>query len=515
MQYSAIMTMLGAALALGSPLVTKADIEACLTGAGVPIDTKGSEGWKRDVAPFNVRIPYTPVAIAVVQNTKHIVESVNCGRKLGIKVSAKSGGHSYANLGFGGQDGQLIVQLDRMHDVKVNDRNYAEVDPGTRLGHLYLELNKAGRAVSQGTCGGVGMGHYLHGGFGFSSHKHGLAVDAIYKLEVVLANGKVVTASEHENQDLFWAMKGAGSNFGIASKFYLRTYSVPQKVTTFGITLNWDKASAIKGINWAEDYAKDEAPENINFRIADYGKGNPSLEGLFYGNENEARKVVEPIVAKLGPKAVLSSLNQTTWIDAVVKYSNVGIQELDYTTPSPQENFYAKSLALKTIKGKPTENFVNYWFDVMNNHTEHFWFFQLDLHGGKNSAISKIKNSETAYPHRDKLWLIQFYDRQDNLTIPFATGSTDATEYLDAWVKTTQSPLKDNQWGAYVNYVDSDLTREESQKLYYGTNLKKLQQLKKKYDPEELFYSTHSIRPYGTKWGTASIDSDAVEEPAE
>lgn len=513
MQYSAIMTMLGAALALGSPLVTKADIEACLTGSGVPIDTKGSEGWNRDAAPFNIRVPFTPAAIAVVQSTEHIQKAVNCGRKLGVKVSAKSGGHSYASLGFGGENGHLIVQLDRMYNVKVTDRNYAEVDPGTRLGHLATELHKKGRAISHGTCAGVGIGgHFLHGGFGFSSHKHGLAVDSIYKLEVVLANGKVVTASDHENQDLFWGMKGAGSNFGIVSKFYLRTFAVPEKLVSFKIDLHWEDAkAAIKGIEWLDDYARDKAPENVNFRVAQYGVDNiVNLEGLWYGDEKALRKEIEPIIPKLGPKAELVSINTTNWIDVTTKFANHATPaEIDYIAPSPQENFYSKSLALKSISGKPLEGFANHWYDVMNKHSEHFWFFQLDLHGGKKSAVSSISNSETAYAHRDKLWLIQFYDRQDNLAIPFGNNKTDGTEFLDKWVKDTQAGLKPvKEFGSYINYADTDLSPTDANTLYYGENLKKLQLLKKKYDPDELFSYPQSIKPYGTKWGTASVDED-------
>ena len=144
-------------LTQASPIVTRADIESCLTTAGVPIDVKGTSDWDRDVAPFNIRVPYTPVAISVPRTIEQIQKSVICGKKLGIKVSAKSGGHSYASLGFGGEDGHLVVELDRMYNTTYSARDQvATVQPGARLGHLATELyTKYGRGIAHGTCPGL------------------------------------------------------------------------------------------------------------------------------------------------------------------------------------------------------------------------------------------------------------------------------------------------------------------------------------------------------------------------
>jgi len=137
-------------------VVTRGDINKCLVDAGVPIDTKGSEGWDRDVAPFNIRLPYLPTAISVPLTIAHIQKSVQCGKKLGIKVSAKSGGHSYASFGFGGENGHLVVELDRMYNVTWDaGTNIATVQPGARLGHVATVLyEQYGRAIAHGTCPG-------------------------------------------------------------------------------------------------------------------------------------------------------------------------------------------------------------------------------------------------------------------------------------------------------------------------------------------------------------------------
>lgn len=137
-------------------LVARATIEKCLTDAKVPIDLKGSEPWNEDVAPFNIRLPYLPTAISVPLTTKHIQDSVKCGKKLGIKVSAKSGGHSYASFGFGGENGHLVVELSDMYNVTYDARkNLATVQPGARLGHVATVLyEQYGRAIAHGTCPG-------------------------------------------------------------------------------------------------------------------------------------------------------------------------------------------------------------------------------------------------------------------------------------------------------------------------------------------------------------------------
>lgn len=486
-------------LVQAGPVVTRADIESCLTGAGVPIDVKGSADWKRDVAPFNTRLPYTPVAIAVPRNTEQIRQAVLCGKKLGIKVSPKSGGHSYASFGFGGEDGHLIVQLDRMHEVTYDAAtNVATVQAGTRLGHMAAVLYKNyGRAVSHGTCPGVGIsGHVAHGGFGFSSHTHGLAQDFIVGATVVLADGSVVEASETQNSDLFWAIRGAGSNFGIVATWRLRTFEAPKTLTVFGVDLKWTRNTAVAGLEALERYARNVMPRELNFRVSDYSRGKIGIEGLYYGTDAQMRAAIAPLLKEAAPQANITQAQTVNWIDAVTKYSFVS--DVDQTDPSPQENFYAKSLTLNSLSGATAQAFIDYHFTETPKlpMTRTIWF-QLDMHGGRNSAISTVSNSSTAYPHRDKLYIIQFYDRQFSGAFP-----QDGTKFLNGWVdavtktiRTTDGNKEAKDWGMYINYADAGLDRNTAEKLYFGGNLARLRKLKAKYDPEELFYYPQGIRP--------------------
>lgn len=133
-----------------------AAIDDCLKAASVPVDAKGSSDWNSDVAPFNTRLQYTPAAIVVPKTIADIQAAVKCAVTNKIKVSPKGGGHSYASFGLGGENGHLMIELDRLSAVTVDSTtNVAAIQAGARLGHVFTQLYKqGGRAISHGTCPG-------------------------------------------------------------------------------------------------------------------------------------------------------------------------------------------------------------------------------------------------------------------------------------------------------------------------------------------------------------------------
>jgi len=148
-------SLLPLSVLLADGLVAAAAIDDCLSAANVPVDAKGSNDWRQDVAPFNIRLPYTPVAIVAATKVEHIQAAVSCGAKTGVKVSPKSGGHSYASFGLGGENGHLVIELDRMNTVTLDSSNVATIQAGARLGHVATALyNQGKRAFSHGTCPG-------------------------------------------------------------------------------------------------------------------------------------------------------------------------------------------------------------------------------------------------------------------------------------------------------------------------------------------------------------------------
>ncbi len=132
------------------PAYKRAELDNCLRDAGVPTAAAAT------ATPFNSRLPFAPAAVAVPTTLEHIQAAVVCGAQAGVKVTAKSGGHSYASLGLGGEDGHLVLELERMNGVTVDrESNMATIQAGARLGHVATQLyNQGRRAISHGTCPG-------------------------------------------------------------------------------------------------------------------------------------------------------------------------------------------------------------------------------------------------------------------------------------------------------------------------------------------------------------------------
>lgn len=216
-----------------------------------------------------------------------------------------------------------------------------------------------------------------------------------------------------------------------------------------------------------------------------HDSGGHGLDGVYYGNEDELSRILDPLLKNTGGTL---SMQSGTWIQGLEHYA-----ERNCLTPSANEhgNFYATSLTLKDLRGEALARFAHYWHDWALDSQAGGWFVQLDIHGGVNSAVSAVPNSATAYAHRDKTFLIQFYHFSDN-DEPYQSAGI---RMLKNWIWITTTTLQDDEYGMYVNYSDSALDRGAAQKLYWASNLERLRRIKKKYDPTELFYYPQSIEP--------------------
>ncbi|KAJ9130621.1 FAD-binding domain-containing protein [Coniochaeta hoffmannii] len=467
----------------------RAAIDDCLTGAGVPTDAPGSAAWKEDVAPFNQRVPYTPVAIVVPSAVAHVQAAVSCAAKVGVKVNAKSGGHSYASFGLGGENGHLVVELDRLNAVTVDlTTKIATIQAGARLGHVATSLYSQGkRAISHGTCPGVGLaGHSLHGGFGFSSHTHGLALDWMAGATVVLANSTVVNCSLTENSDLFWALRGAGSSFGVVTSFKFNTFEAPSVVTVFSATLPWNNAQqAATGWTALQDWVTNTMPAEMNMRVFGMNFG-AQLQGLYYGPSSALQQAIAPLMTLLGTS--LGQMQQTDYMGGFAAYDNG--DQVDVSHPyNLQELFFSKSLVTTALPTSAMQAATSYWFSQARQ-VSRSWYIIIDMYGGKKAAIPKVPANLTSYAHRDKLFLYEFYDRQYAGAYP-----SNGFDFLNGWVKAFTDNLTPSQWGMYINYADPTMNQTEAQTNYYRDSLLKLQRVKAQVDPNQLFYYPQSIQP--------------------
>lgn len=163
-----------------------------------------------------------------------------------------------------------------------------------------------------------------------SSHTHGLALDWVAGITVVLANSTVVHTSESENPDLFWGMLGAGSNFGIAASYEFRTFEAPKNVTWFIVNLPWNQSTAVAGLEALEDYARNTMPAELNMRVV--GSSHMTqIEGAYHGNDEDLKTALEPFLEKSGGRLVRSQT--VDWIKSLEHYANM---KLDQTHPYEQ-----------------------------------------------------------------------------------------------------------------------------------------------------------------------------------
>ncbi|KAK0619367.1 hypothetical protein B0T14DRAFT_566230 [Immersiella caudata] len=482
--FATLFALLG--LAAASPFEKQAALSACLSASNVPLSAPGTTDWKLDASPYNLRLNYTPVAISVPKSREHVQNAVACAAKLGIRANAKCGGHSYGSFGLGGEDGHLTIELDRMNEVVLDaTTGIAKVQGGARLGHVASELWKQGkRAISHGTCPGVGVGgHVLHGGYGVSSHTKGLALDWLVGATVVLANSTVVECSETESPDLFWAIRGAGSSMGVVTEFRFKTFEPPEALTVFVAALRWGTAErALAGMKAVQEFALD-MPAELNMRLFMTPRFI-NLEGLYYGDKASMQAALAPLIAKTN--ATFQLQQQGGWLEQIKHFG--GGLPLDQGHPYDyHETFNSASLYTNALNDTQLNGFVSYWFDHAKTNKRD-WYVHIDIHGGKHSAVAE--GSPASYAHRDYLFMYLFYDRVDKGVFP-----TSGFGHIQNFVSNITYSLPSDAWGRYINYPDPSIDQQTAQKNYWGPNLAKLQAIKKEVDPLDLFHYPQGVVP--------------------
>ncbi|KAH8744511.1 glucooligosaccharide oxidase [Diaporthe sp. PMI_573] len=462
--------VLPVALLLGLPGLVAAttwrrsEITDCLSRANVTQVLPGSTNFTAAIKPFNLRLPFTPVAVAVPSTVHEIQSAVSCAAALGITVSPKSGGHSYASHDLGGEDGHLMIDLKLFNSVHLDTpTGIAEVGPGARLGNVAKALYDQGkRAISHGTCPGVGVGgHVLHGGYGYISHTHGLALDNLIAAEVVLANSSVVTASTTVNPDLFWVLRGAGSSYGVVTSLKFQTFPAPEDNINF---------------------ANSSMPTEMNVRII-INAFSTSLLGVYYGKREDYEKAIDPVLAQLGTPAS-TSVATKGWIDTLLNYAYAPSLEtpLDY-------DYFAKSLMSPYLTASALKALCSYWFTTAKRINRN-WYLILDLHGGPNSAISKVLSDSTSYAHRGAIFKAQFYDSVFGGTYP-----KDGFSFLNGWVSAVTSTMNTTDFGMYINYADTSLSTTEAEHVYWLAHYNRLAEIKRVLDPRDIFSNPQAVRP--------------------
>ncbi|CCC10462.1 hypothetical protein SMAC4_08015 [Sordaria macrospora] len=431
------------------------------------------------VKPYNLDIKVVPEAVVRPKDTNDVAEVIKCATKNGYKVQAKSGGHSFGNYGLGGgQDGVITIDLKNFQQFSMDNKTWqATIGAGSRLGDVTDRLHDAGgRAMAHGVCPDVGIGgHATIGGLGPMSRMWGSALDHVVEVEVVTADGKIQRASETQNSDLFWGLRGAASSLGVITKFVVRTHPEPANVVQYTYNFIFGKSADVASTYSAwQDLISDP---KLDRRFGSEFILNPTgaiITGTFYGTESEYRATGIP--DRLPGKKEWVGNND--WLTAFAHDAqNEALYLSGLATP-----FYSKSLAFRREELINTTGIANIfkWTDSQAKGTP-LWFIIFDATGG---AIADVPMNATAYSHRDKVLFYQSYGIGIPLSGKTKTFLENFHNQLTKWT---------GAFGTYAGYVDPKLKNAQDQ--YWGENYEELRRVKKRWDPKEVFWNPQSVKP--------------------
>ncbi len=440
----------------------------------------GEEGYDEARSIWNAMIQKQPAAIARCTGTADVVAAVNFARSHNLLLSVRGGGHNVA--GHATCDRGLMVDLSQMKDVTVNPRRRtARARPGADLGDLDRETQLHGLATPTGIVSKTGLaGLTLGGGFGWLTRKYGFTCDNLISAEVVTAEGEVVWASEEQNADLFWGLRGGGGNFGIVTSFEYQLHPVGPTVLA-GLLLH-SLENAGRALRFYRDFAS-EAPDELGslavFRLApsapfvpDDQVGEPVLGLLvcYAGDIDEGRRLLRPL-REFGPPLA----------DLIEPKSYVELQAmLDQGQPEGKR-YYSKSEYLAGLSDQAIDAIVKYGAD-MTSPLGRLAVMQL---GG---AASRIDEMAMAASHRDAGYVVAINNGWED--------STDSEVQIE-WTREAWSAIRPFSTGTYVNFVSAQDDQERVKAAYGEEKYARLVEIKNEYDPDNFFRINQNIEPSG------------------
>jgi FAD/FMN-containing dehydrogenase len=439
--------------------------------------TAQSPDYDEERAIWNAMIDRRPGLIARCANADDVVWAVKFGRANGLLTSIRGAGHTIA--GNSVSDGALMVDLSGMTSVKVDaDGRTARAQPGATLGDVDAATQAHGLALPVGINSTTGIaGLTLGGGFGWLSRKHGLTIDNLISADVVTADGEHLKASESENADLFWGIRGGGGNFGVVTSFEFQLHPLGPDVLAGLIVHPFsDAADVLRQYREFVASAPEEVTAWIVLRQApplpflpeevhgtevvvipvmyngDMAEGERALKGL--------REIGNPIADVIAPQKFIDF--QAAFDPLLTPGSRNYWKSHDFTELSDD----ALAVVLDLVGKLPTGQ-----CEIFLAHL-----------GG---AVGRVAADATAYTHRDADFVLNVHARWDDpaedkkcvswarevfdRTAPFATG------------------------GVYVNFMPDDEADRVGEA--YGSNYKRLAELKSKYDPDNFFRLNQNIQP--------------------
>ena len=425
---------------------------------------------------YNGMIDRRPRLIARCADVADVMAAVKFGREQKLLVAIRGGGHNAGGLGV--CDEGLVIDLSPMNYVRVDPKKKTVLVGG---GTLWRDVDHAthefGLAVPAGIISTTGVaGLTLGGGIGYLTRRYGLTIDNLLAVDMVLADGRFVTASAKENADLFWAVRGGGGNFGVVTSFLFKAQPVH---TDYGGPMLWPMEDAAEMMRWYRSFIA-KAPDDVYgfFAFITVPPGSPFPEHLhnkkmcgivwcYTGPIKKAEKVFKPIRSFKVPA-----------LDLVGPIPHPALQSLFDGLYPPGLQWYWKADFVRTLSD-----------EAIALHLEHaakLPTMQSTMHMYPiNGAASRVKNSATPWCYRDAMWAS---------VIVGVDPDPANKEKISTWAKEYWGALHPySAGGAYINFMMEE--GEGRIRATYAKNYDRLAKIKKRYDPANLFRVNQNIKP--------------------
>jgi FAD/FMN-containing dehydrogenase len=428
----------------------------------------GEEGYDTTRTLPNAMINRRPAVIARCAGVADVLACVRIAREHDLLVAVRGGGHSVAGKSV--CDDGLMIDMSMMKGIRVDPvRHTVRAQTGVKLGEFDRETQAFGLATTQGVVPTVGMaGLTLGGGWGQLHGKYGLAVDNVIGADVVTADGRMLTVSANENQDLFWGIRGGSGNFGVVTSLEFRLHEVGP---VFGGAMFYPAEKAEEVLKFWREFAAESPDELVtqggSFRLPD---GVPvfGIAACYCGALAEGEKVLKPLRTFGSPLA-----------DALSPMSYVQLQSMFEPFFPPGRRVYTKSNFLRDLSGEA----INAMTQFVAKSPSPYTFAPFIEHW--NGVATRVPPTDTAFPHRQYEW--------NFLAWSMWTEPTEDEKNVQ-WTRECWEAMRPFLVaGSYGNYVTDE--GEAIAREAYGQNYDQLVALKNKYDPTNFFRLNHNIKP--------------------
>ncbi|MCI0551559.1 MAG: FAD-binding oxidoreductase [Anaerolineae bacterium] len=415
-----------------------------------------------------------PAVIIQVKNTDDVARVISLARETGLELAVRSGGHSV--VGHSVTDGGIVLDLSDMRDLQIDvDGKTAWAEAGLTTGEYTTAAGIHGLATGFGDTGSVGIGGLtLGGGVGYLVRKFGLTIDDLLAAEIVTADGELLRVDNESHPDLFWAIRGGGGNFGVATRFQFRLHEVDTVVG--GMLFLPATPDVVAGFIAEAEAAPEELSTIANVITAPpmpflpeeyHGKVIIMAMLVYVGDAESGERVIAPFRALATPIADM-------------------VRPMQYPEIyPPEEGEYHPVAASRTMfVDRIDRSIAEMILDRLQSSKASMAVTQLRVLGG---AMSRVPVDATAFAHRNSRIMV-------NLAALYEKPEEKPTHA--AWVSDFGSALQQDDTGAYVNFLGED-GEERIRAAYPGETWDRLQSSKRRYDPDNLFRLNQNILPEG------------------